>query len=586
MLPGIYMVMHGRGVHLLPPEARTAGPFTVSVAGPLASIAADDVISIFFEGILVPQSPDTACDAEYVLHRFRAGGLPAVRDMDGYFQIAVVDRVGDVCHLVADPIATRPVYLYANGSIAAVAPTPTFFAAAGLGLPLSLDRDALYETFRLNHPLAGRTIAREVRRNRAFTSYEIRRDGSVHERRPAVIRKEVDDSITLDTAADRIRQLVGRGLADVLAHPRLRDRPIHLPLTSGMDSRHMLAELLAQRQPPALLRHVRVIEADHASVRRIAHDLDLPLSVTTMEEVDAAALTRAWVTAAAGGLHLHQLYLMAVATNAPEGCAVGFDGYLADRFFGYVLWRQMMDRRNYTPYGIRRLFPDRLDLAQRFARAVHAEMDFFEGPYEWTVRAADSVNRGVRYTGGVFPVLGHGALYFAPAAHRRAFEFFRTAPPAVLENKRARYWMFRRDFPTLGRYPDEHGRGFVESDAAARPRPSAGWILDLARGLLTAGRHDPAPETDHALIRRHRVIRRMVTQVAGDSALVADGHLPRGVPERLWRLHRAGAFLAWPLLSLITTDVAYRLLIKGEVPAAVADFLVGPAATPPALTDR
>lgn len=570
------MVMHGRGALSLPSGARTVGPFTVSVAGPLASIAADSDIGIFFEGILT-RPPDAASDAQYVLHRFRQGGLPAVRDLDGYFQIAIIDRAREVCHLVADPIATRPVYLYANGAVAALAPTPVFFAGAGLGLPLSLDRDALYETFRLNHPVAGRTIAREVRRNRAFSCYEIRGDGSVHEHRPAVVRKEVDDSITLDTAADRIRNLVGGGLADVLGHPLLRNRPVHLPLTSGMDSRHMLAELLAQRRPPALLRHVRLVEADYTSVRRIASDFDLPLSVTTMEEIDSGALTRAWVTPAAGGLHLHQLYLMAVGASMPDGGAVGFDGYLADRHFGYVLWRQMLDRRNYTPYGISRLFPDRVELADRFVRAVDAEMDLFDGPYEWKARAADSVNRGLRYTGGVFPVLGANALYFAPGAHRRAFEFFRTAPPAVLENKRARYWMFRRDFPTLGRYPDEHGRGFIESAAAVRPRPRIGWILDVARGLLTGGKRDPAPETDHALLRQHRILRRMVTQVVGESALVADGHLPRGVPERLWRLHRAGAFLAWPLLSLVTADVAYRLLIKGEAPAAVADFLIGQA---------
>jgi len=70
----------------------------------------------------------------------------------------------------------------------------------------------------------------------------------------------------------------------------------------------------------------------------------------------------------------------------------------------------------------------------------------------------------------------------------------------------------------------------------------------------------------------------MVTQVVGETALVADGHVPRGVPGTLWRLHRAGAFLAWPLLSLVTADVGYRLLIKGETPDSVADFLL--ASTP------
>jgi len=566
--------MRGQGIQSLPPGAITLGSFTLSVTGPLGSIATDDGAGVFFEGILT-QPHDAASDAAHVLRAHRNSGLAAVRDLEGYFQIAVVDRATDACHLMADPLATRPVYIYASGSVAALAPTAAFFARKDLGLPRTLDRDALYETFRLHHPLAGRTLAREVRRNRAFAMYEIRSDGSVREHRPSVIRKELDDSITLDTAADRIRDLVGNGLADILAHPRLRDRQIHLPLTSGMDSRHLLAELLARKRPPALLRHVRVVEGEVSTVKRIAADLNLQASVTTLEEADVDTIARHWVGAAAGGLHLHQIYLMAVGADASGERIVGFDGYLADRHFGYVMWRTMFDRRNYTPYGIRRMFPDRQALGRRFDAAVRGEMEIFDGPYEWKVRAADSANRGLRYTGGVFPVLGDQALYFAPAAHRRAFEFFRTAPPAVLENKLARYRIFRRDFPALGRYPDQFGLGFTENEAAVRPRLQLGWIPQFARGLASLGRRDPSPGTDHELVRRHRVIRHMVTQVVDESALVADGHLPRRVAASLWKMHRAGAFLAWPLLSLVTVEAAYRVLVKGETQADVAACLVG-----------
>src|SRR5690606_2367408 len=120
----------------------------------------------------------------------------------------------------------------------------------------------------------------------------------------------------------------------------------------------ILAELLAQDRPPALLHHVRLTEPDLAPVRLIARALDLPLRAVDVADLDYAVLLRRRVAATAGTAHFHQLYLMSVAADLPPAGVIGFDGYLADKLLGLSMASGDIRTRRYCRLSLRRLFPD------------------------------------------------------------------------------------------------------------------------------------------------------------------------------------------------------------------------------------
>ncbi len=568
MTSGLYVVA---GAPPSTPALPCSGGIWAQARGVLASSAQRGSLELLFEGILTGGRAADADDAQVALEAFERGGVEALRSLDGFYQLALIDTVRGSATIVCDAMATRPLYVYAGAGVAAIAPSPAWFA--GLGLPMQLDRLGLYQVFRLNHGIGGRTLAREVTRSRPLTVYELSGDGSVRRWGLEPVRKRSDASMTLDAATDRLRDITAEVIAGIVSHPRLRARQIHLPLTAGMDSRHLLAELLRQDRAPALLRHVRLSDNELLPVAAIAADYKLPLQATDVANLDYSSLCRRWVETA-GAVHFHQMYLMAVA-DAPVGSGVlGFDGYLADIFLGFYPFTTAIGNRYYSRVMLRRWFDDHRSLDAATNAEIDAELALFAGPESFCIGGAESFNRGLCYTGSVFPVLGDDALYFAPGAHRKALDFYCTVPEAVAGAKRARLHLFRRDFPALGAYPNEYGTSYLELDTLYNSK-SVPWskALAFARGMLTPRRHDPAPDTEHAWLRQIAPLHALSRRVSHDSALAADGHLPASRLARAWRLHQAGAFLAWPLMSSITADVGYRVLICRQPPDEVAGWL-------------
>lgn len=552
------------GAPRAPAGLEALGPFSLGGSGRLHSRAEAPGVVLHFEGALTAGRRDGASDAEVALDAFRARGIDGLRDLDGFYNVLAVTAAPARAVLVCDATATRTLYLYRGDGAAALAPEPHSFRAAGL--PLSLDRLGLYHLFRLQHPVGPRTLMAEVARNRPFTWYEIDAEARVtaHTRWP--LRKEPDDSLDVDTAARRMRDIHAEVTEGILSHPLLAGLPIHLPLTAGMDSRHILAELDAQGRPPARIKHVRLWEQEVRPVRQMASALGIPLDEVDLADLDLREVTARWARRTGGLVSFHQAYLFGVEPGAGGPDVVGFDGYLADYFFGFCPMAQTPSQRHYTRQPVlARLFEDHEALGQAHEAALAEQLDHFEGSDFYRQTCTDALNRGPGYTGAVFPVLSDSASYFGPGAHARAFEFFRTAPESVAGVKRARLRLFRNHFPKLGAFPDEYGANYNDLDTLPlKPKKKARDALRVVRAAVTGLRYDPAPESEHAWLRQIPFMARLHQRVVEDSRLARDGHVPAAVGRDLWRRHRRGGYHAWPLLSLATAEIAYRLLVCGE----------------------
>lgn len=571
MESGIYILTEESGSGCNLPNI---GGFHADGGGPLFSRAADGSAQLLFEGILTAGRKDGRSDAETALDAYRRDGIDGLKELEGFFRLALV-LVDEKRVLVAsDPMATRPLYIYRSSGTAGVAPTPRFYAECGLDL--HLDRQGLYQTFRFYHPVGRRTLVKEILRSRPFTVYEIHSNGQIVELGPERIGKEPDEAIDLDRAADEIKERMEKILRGILTHPLLQGRAVHLPLTAGMDSRHILGELMEQGHTPDMLHHVLIKPNEYGPVRSMAQELSIPLNEKPVDALDLAGMTRKWIQRTAGMLHYNQLYLMGVVEEIPDNGVIGFDGYLCDHFLGLNRRPGMPPDRHFTPASSRLLFSDHGDLARQCRAEVRSEFSIFDGPEDFRVRMFDAFNRGVLYTGALYPTLGDRALYFGPGAHRLAFDFCRRAPEAVAAYKRARLRMFHRYFPRLAAFPGEYGPPLADSDVQPYVKSSRlPQAVTFLKGLLPFGGRDPSPGTNHEWLRTVPFFKDVHRRVARDCALSRDGHLRAGVPTLLSRFHQAGASMAYSLMSLVSAEVAYRVLVKREPESSVADWLEG-----------
>jgi len=550
------------------------GGFHADGGGPLFSRAAEGSLQLLFEGILTAGREAGRSDAQTALDAYRRDGINGLEELEGFFRLALVLIDEKRVLVVSDPLATRPLYIYRSPGTAGVAPIPQFFQECGL--PMHLDRQGLYQTFRFYHPVGRRTLVKELLRCRPLTVYEIHTNGQIVELGPDKISKEPDEAIDLDRAADEIKERLEKILRGILSHPLLQGRFVHLPLTAGMDSRHILGELMEQGHTPQMLHHVLIRPQEYEPVRSMAGELCIPLNEKTVGALDLAGLTRKWIRRTAGMVHYNQIYLMAVTEDLPENGVIGFDGYLCDHFLGLNRRPGMPPDRHFTPASSRLLFSDHGDLARQCRAEVRSEFSMFAGPEDFRVRMFDAFSRGLMYTGAVYPVLGDRALYFGPGAHRLALDFCLRVPEEVAAFKRARLRMFHRYFPRLAAFPSEYGPPLADSDVQPYVKSSKlPLAVTFLKGLLPFNSRDPSPGTNHEWLRKIPFLKDVHRRVTRDCALARDGHLRAGVPALLFRFHQAGASLAYSLMSLLTTEVAYRVLVKQEPQNSVADWLEG-----------
>lgn len=553
----------------------------VSVTGQLASQATTSHVSCWFDGLLTADRAESQSDAETALAAYRERGIDGLTALEGFYNLCLVDEEAGTTYLVSDPLCSRPLYLYRGDRRAAAASTPLAFAE--WDLPMHLSRTGLYGIFRFVHSSGRQTLVEEVERLQPGLLYEIGRDGTVTTERVHSLDYDVNPDMTLDEATEWLKSSFGSVLDGALSHPRLRDRPIHLPLTAGLDSRHILGELIDQGHPPDQIRHVYIEESDYEPVRQIAEGLGLPFRCVSIRDLDVPTLARRWMERSGGLVNVHQSYLLHLAQHEAAESVVGFNGYLMDWFLGIAprdhpapdnavgpLWN-----RTYTrPNMLRALFRDEADLQKPVRDRLEAIVRSVEGPAWYRMMMGDFHQRGLHYTGVIDPMLADDALYVSPGAHRWSLEFVRTAPKDVAGERRARLEAMRRHFPELAAYPGPRGVPYAEQSEIKKLKSSR-WeqVLPILKAIATGFQTDPAPESEHEWIRRIDGFHAMHRRAAFDSALVRDGHLRGAAVKGVWYLLRAGSFQGWTLMSLLTAETAYRLLVKQQSLDDVTDWL-------------
>lgn len=540
--------------------------------------------TLYLEGLLFSRGSDADSDAEYALAVWLADGPEGLARLRGYFSALIVDHTARRAFLMGDAFASRPWYLYRRGRMCAAAPTPLFFA--DLNLPMSLDRQGLYETLRLMHTAAGAgTLIEEIVRIEPGVGYWVEADGRVRREQVRAFVQNEDHGLDLDAAADWLTEIVHDGVRGTLNHPSSADRTIHLSLTAGLDSRHVLGELRAQARPPDRLRHVLITRSEARPVEAMAAGLDLPLDLRPVASLDYDALVHRWIVRSGGLMHAHQIYLLDMAERLPAGGVVGFDGFLMDYLLGYAPHRIGVPDREAIPEALfgqtytdevmlRALVPGAQQHAAAALDALHAAAAGIAGDAAFTLTLLQTLNRSWKYSGAAFPLLGDEALYVAPGVHPEAIQFVERVPFRVAGHRRARVHALRRHFPDLAAYPSAKGVPYTQPQPLRKGgTPATAYLRRIARSLGSGGRIDPAPETEHAWLRRIPAWRRMMDCLAADSRLTADGFVRGAALRGCWRLHRLGDYRAWTLMSLLTAEVAYRVLVCRERPDAVHAWL-------------
>lgn len=553
----------------------------VEATGALASQARKGPLRCWFDGLLTADRLEGQPDAQAALEAYRRRGIEGLTALEGFYNLCLVDERKRTTYLLSDPLCSRPLYLYRSQDGVAAAPTPLAFA--DWSLPMHLSRTGLYGSFRFLHSSGRSTIVEEVERLQPGLLYQLKAGGTVESRRVHSLDPNLDSSMTLDEATKWLKSSFGSVIEGILGHPRLRDRSIHLPLTAGLDSRHILGELLDQGHSPQQIRHICIKESEYEPVRQMAEGLDLFLHDVPIEELDMPALTRRWMERSGGLVNVHQSYLLHLAQHDVPEAVLGFNGYLMDWFLGISprdypppgdplapLWN-----RTYTrPTMLKALFEDEADLKTSMRDRLEAIVGKIDGPDWYRVIMGDFHQRGLHYTGVIDPMMADDALYVSPGAHPWSLEFMQTVPKEVGGERRARLEAMRRYFPELAQYPGPDGVPYAEKTMLKKTIGSR-WekVGPILKAVATGFRRDPAPESEHEWLRRIGSFHAMHRRAVFDSALVRDGHLRARGPKGAWYLLQVGSFQAWPLMSHLTAETAYRLLVKQQSLDDVTEWL-------------
>ncbi len=577
-IPGLKLLAGMNG----PSGWTTCGPFSLKGDGLFITKSADEKYTLWVDGVLFDREA-AGREAEALLARFVNNGKAALKQADGQYNLVLVDHERESALFLQDPAASRPWYFYGHGDVAAVAPSPMCFAA--LGLDMSIDRQGLYETLRLLHPASDRSMISEVRRLRPGVAITLDGRGRVLEMQTRLWVLNPEPERRVEVLAGEIKDSVAQVVSGVMHHPVCCERGLELSLTGGMDSRHILGELLAQGHRPDCIRHIIIRSDEFNAVKTICRGLDLPLSASHIGDLDYFRLTERWIERSGGLVNLHQVYLLAMMENIPQGGTVGFDGYLMDLLLGMfhkkvgpglndsagAIW----NRRYCSNPMLRALMDDTESLEKTGYESVIGDADRFIGPPWFKLIMLSFYRRSLHYTGAAFPMMSDDAVYFAPGATRRTLDFFLNADRNAAGDKKARLVAMKKYFPRLASYPDPTG---VPYSSYTSLRKHSKRIKNYAApwwsSVKSLGKRDPAPQSEHEWFRRIQVFRNMAERLVESSRIARDGYVRKKAIEWCWRIHRMGGYEAWTLFSLLSAEVAYRCLVLREDPKSVCEYFL------------
>lgn len=577
------------GIHLIPtnklstPTGSRFGHFYVKAHGRLSSSSRNENWTIFLDGIFIHESPNTINDADYALELFLSKGIEAFQEVNGFFNILVISTSGDQVYFISDLLCSRAWYMYENKNIISVSSTPVTFSE--IDLEMSISPQALYEQIRLLHTGSNRTLMQEVKRVLPGFSYKIVDGNKVELNRVTRFKQEIDSSLSLEDCAKLQTDICSNIVKGVLSHEKLKDLPVQLPLTGGLDSRHLLGELIQQDATPDLFCHVRIQEKDYKPVKKIAGELKIPLQAQTLSELNTGDLLLRWMNRSAGLVNIHQYYLFAVKNQISESSSISFNGYLMDLLMGMAVKTDSLTANNphkpvwnrtYSSPTIRKLLiSDEKHWESITEKLFVDEIENYEGEPWYRMLMLDLHHRGLHYTGIVDSMVSDEVFSFSPAASKDIYHFAARAPHNIAGDKKARLNALQKNFPEIASYPGVEGIPFSEMTIRKEiiEHPLKKNLKILAKAVGSGFKSGEKNESEHSWIRNHTELRTIHKTVVNNSELVKDGYLnSRGV-KTSWFINEMGGYQGWTLMSILSAEIAYRILVKKQPPNKILKWL-------------
>lgn len=579
--PGIYLLPD----HLFEHEELTFGSYSAFVKGYLGSSHTNGEWTLFLDGILTNRPNNGLSDAGFALELFLEKGVSEVQKLEGFYNVLLIHESGNELYFFSDLLCNRTWYLYQKDDLTALSPTPLTFS--DLNMETSFNEQAFYEQIRLLHTGSDRTLVNEIGRTLPGYVYKLSED-QLEKKVNVPFTQRTDDSLDLEDCTHAMVDLCRKSISGVLDHPKLSELPVQLPLTGGLDSRHLLGELYAQNNPPELLRHILIQNKDYVPVKEIAKDLELPLKVDTFETMDMKALLSWWISRSGGLINIHQFYLINLKNDLKDRKHVSFNGYLMDLLLGLAVKTDKLDpeapykpvwNRTYSSPTIRRLLiPNAKYWEQETEQIFKNEIEEFQGEPWFKMLMLDIHHRGLHYTGIVDSMLADEVFSFSPGATYQAYVFASTSPHEVAGDKRAKLKALQEHFPEMAKYKGVEGTSFA--DMEMRPEiiehPVIKNVKAVLKTVLSGFRTNYNSESEHSWIRNNTNLHHIHKKMVSDSSLVKDGYVRRVGLSICWKINQMGGYQGWTLMSLLSAEISYRILIKKEAPERVLNWLFSP----------
>jgi hypothetical protein len=578
------------GIHLMKSDVNSqkdadkCGSYRIWCNGVLSSKALGEKWNVYFNGLLFRDHSDGISDAAHVLSQFEIDeNIEKIAALKGSFNIIIIRNDGSKGCIVNDLLCSRSWYWYSNDSVFGASPTPMGFIEAGY--PTTLSSQALYEMIRLLHTGFDRTLVSEIKR---FLHGEIIRfdENGLSERTyTREFTQDIDNSITTEQAAKWMIDICEAPIRAIKSHPHLNSLPIRLPLTGGFDSRQILGILLDLDKKPASLRHITITNEDSEPVRNIAESMQIPLQEDNLYDLDTRDLVSRWIDRSGGLVSFHQYYLLQLKNDGSTKGDISFNGYLMDLLLGIAIrgvhasdemvFNNVWNRRYTGKSILKLLFPNESRLKSETKALFEEEFKRYKGDPRFRMMMLDLHHRSLQYVGILDSMLGDEAISFSPGAHPESLDFAMKVSHSVAGDKKAKLLALKKWYADVAKYPYSGGVDIYEKEvsAAFREHPVKKSLRKMAKFVLNGFSPEAYDNSEHVWLRKSKDLKAIHQRLVDDSALVRDGHLSGFGVQVSWNIHLFGGYQAWTLMSILSAEVSYRVLVRRESKEDVIKWL-------------
>lgn len=578
------------GIHLFKSDEKRlknadhCGSYGILCSGELSSKALGQKWSVYFNGLLYRDHSDGISDATHVLSQFEINNnIDEIAALEGSFNIVIIRNDGSIGYIVNDLLCSRSWYWYSQKAVFGASPTPLGFIEAGY--PTTLSSQALYEMIRLLHTGFDRTLVSEIKR---FLHGEIIRfdENGLSERHyTREFTQNIDSSITTECAAKWMIDICEASIKAIKTHPYLNTLPIRLPITGGFDSRQILGILLDLDKKPISLRHITITEEDSEPVRNIAKSMQIPLQENNLYNLDTHDLVSRWIDRSGGLVSFHQYYLLQLKNNGSTNGDISFNGYLMDLLLGIAIrdahtsdemvFNNVWNRRYTGKSILKLLFPNESRLKSKTKALFTEEFKRYKGDPRFRMMMLDLHHRSLHYTGILDPMLGDESISFSPGAHPQSLDFAMKVSYGVAGDKKAKIVALKKWYADVAKYPFSGGVNIYDKEVSAdsREHPVKKYLQKVMKFMLNGFTPIAYDNSEHAWLRKSKDLKAIHRRLVDDSALVRDGHLSGFGIQVSWNIHQLGGFQAWTLMSILSAEVSYRVLVRRESKEDVIKWL-------------